>query len=573
VPIIVGVTGHRNIQSHDLDALKGSVRGILDGLKQSSPDSPLILLTSLAEGADRLVAEVAVELQIDIVVPLPMPLAEYKRDFLSTTSKREFSDLMSKSKGHFVVTQRPNAIGTTNYRSKEQRVASYARAGEFIAKHCMVLIALWDGVMSNSSSGTSQAVKIRLEAPSSPGIQFPSSLHTLEVGPVAHIITPRISNPKPQGTPFSVQMLFPRYWGKTERAAAVYENILDHLQTFNADLVGINKESPRSSAVLDSSSFANDAAGKPSEANRHYRDRYAVVDALANRYKTMRVRYLVVLYAAVILAFLYLQLYLEFWNYPTVLLMYPVILGLAALLHANAQRKRYHSKHEDYRALAEGLRVQIFWDHIDMNKSVSDHYLYKHTGELQWIRYALRAWGTTDRIREKTIGRPRRKPVSEGLKMAFDDWVLDQNEWYGRRSLETRTSLERLERSANVLSISGVGLSLLLYAVEVISPLSSYAGIGPWLHSGVMLAIAMALAISAAVHSYADKMSLSEESKQYQRMHDLFGLAASRLSSIPQRNRVKSARRFLFELGKEVLVENADWLLLKRSRPLELPKA
>src|SRR5882762_11729655 len=58
-PLVIGITGHRDIREQDRGALKGAIKNILIELKKKYTSTPLILLSALAEGADRLAAEVA----------------------------------------------------------------------------------------------------------------------------------------------------------------------------------------------------------------------------------------------------------------------------------------------------------------------------------------------------------------------------------------------------------------------------------------------------------------------------------------------------------------------------------
>ena len=81
VPIVVGVTGHRDILPAEQDQIKDRIRDFFDQLRASFPDLPLMVMTPLAEGADRIAAEVAHELEIPTVVLLPMPEHLYQSDF------------------------------------------------------------------------------------------------------------------------------------------------------------------------------------------------------------------------------------------------------------------------------------------------------------------------------------------------------------------------------------------------------------------------------------------------------------------------------------------------------------
>ena len=102
LPLVIGVTGHRDLRDEDIALLKTAVEVVFDRLEEFiNPDrpfdrmrrmvwstagkhagaTPMIVLTSLAEGADQLVAQVALERGLQLVAPLPLPTEEYRRDF------------------------------------------------------------------------------------------------------------------------------------------------------------------------------------------------------------------------------------------------------------------------------------------------------------------------------------------------------------------------------------------------------------------------------------------------------------------------------------------------------------
>ena len=75
IPIILGITGHRNIEKMDYENLKISVRKIFDYLEKEYSSTPIVILSPLADGADRLVVEVSLESKyknkINTIIPLP----------------------------------------------------------------------------------------------------------------------------------------------------------------------------------------------------------------------------------------------------------------------------------------------------------------------------------------------------------------------------------------------------------------------------------------------------------------------------------------------------------------------
>src|SRR5271170_7773111 len=64
LPLVIGVTGHRDLRADARPAIAAQVREILLNFKTSYPSTPLVLISPLAEGADRLVADVALETEI-----------------------------------------------------------------------------------------------------------------------------------------------------------------------------------------------------------------------------------------------------------------------------------------------------------------------------------------------------------------------------------------------------------------------------------------------------------------------------------------------------------------------------
>ena len=81
IPLTVGITGHRTIRPEDRDALIAGVKQALEELRATYPHSPLMMLNSLAEGADLLCAQVALDMGIPLVAALPMAAEEYEKDF------------------------------------------------------------------------------------------------------------------------------------------------------------------------------------------------------------------------------------------------------------------------------------------------------------------------------------------------------------------------------------------------------------------------------------------------------------------------------------------------------------
>jgi hypothetical protein len=83
--------------------------------------------------------------------------------------------------------------------------------------------------------------------------------------------------------------------------------------------------------------------------------------------------------------------------------------------------------------------------------------------------------------------------------------------------------------------------------------------------------------IAAALwEAYGERFGMRTQAHQYSRFAQIFGRAEAaieRLESTPDTvARGESERSLIGELGREALIENGDWVLMLRDRPIVLPK-
>jgi hypothetical protein len=152
----VGVTGHRALA--DPEGLADAVDAELDRLVAvraeaagRAGDQPVAveLRTSLAEGADRLVAVRVLARGGRLVVLLPLAADDYRQDFATDASQRAF-DRLSAVADEVRVADVPD--GST-------REVAYEVAGHGVVEGSDVLLALWDGQPSQGRGGTAEIVE------------------------------------------------------------------------------------------------------------------------------------------------------------------------------------------------------------------------------------------------------------------------------------------------------------------------------------------------------------------------------------------------------------------------------
>lgn len=141
----VGVTGHRRLA--DERAVAAAVDDVLDRV---AGDGQVGVLTSLAEGADRLVADRVLARGGALVALLPLAPGDYATDFADGASVARFYELLDLADEVEVVVDPADP--------EPSREVAYERAGRAVLERCEVLVALWDGAPARGRGGTEQIV-------------------------------------------------------------------------------------------------------------------------------------------------------------------------------------------------------------------------------------------------------------------------------------------------------------------------------------------------------------------------------------------------------------------------------
>jgi len=152
---VIGVTGHRKISQDTslAEAVRSAIAGILEKVGGDGGTTPeLVVLSALAEGADRLVAREALKFPgARLEVVLPMSRDDYERDFQKGRSKAEFEALLDR------------AVHIEQLLPEGTRDETYERAGQYVVDHCDLLVALWDGRPAAGQGGTGDIVRYARE--------------------------------------------------------------------------------------------------------------------------------------------------------------------------------------------------------------------------------------------------------------------------------------------------------------------------------------------------------------------------------------------------------------------------
>ena len=175
----IGITGHRSnkLEPENLPAIERALRTIYEMIDKAAfqialetqeriyaKAAPLIRIVSgVAEGADRIAVSAApADWRLEAI--LPMPRAEYARDFLGSApasqSNTEFERLLARAAS---VTELPLLPGL-DVREVAGRAEHFHAMAEFLVRQIDLLLAVWDGQQAAGRGGTASVIARALNA-------------------------------------------------------------------------------------------------------------------------------------------------------------------------------------------------------------------------------------------------------------------------------------------------------------------------------------------------------------------------------------------------------------------------
>jgi hypothetical protein len=470
---IVGVTGDTDLDHRQSGCVKAALKHVFGWLRASPKekdkelghpglglaDTPIILLTSLAPGANQWAAAVAQEIStepkhqagIHVIAPLPFCKDQYLqssplmgadveeggRAFLAAFPDEETFVVRLTDEldlGEAELREKHQSI-LTDPDKKADRARRFLAAEEYVAAYCDILLALTEKSINQIES----AAVFQTEFPSAGAIArrklggsmfdlLPTSqaLGGSDNGAIIHICAPRApktnSGAPPANPPNAgkMEMLFPydcrpdnvqeqnytdKRWQKAGYAALF--DVARKFQLLNTEEVNLREEqqSKEFSGIL-----ANATALRPThERANKIGDLWETLDHLArlarrvsdcNRYYDGGIKRLKqTLFGLAFFSALFFALAEGWMPTPDTGGGLRVVCFLAALLLTMTswavfkwRRANLHDQRsDDYRAIAEGLRVQFYWTACGSGESVASNYLQRQRGEVGWIRRVISA--------------------------------------------------------------------------------------------------------------------------------------------------------------------------------------
>jgi general stress protein CsbA len=436
--------------------------------------------------------------------------------------------------------------------------------GIFISNHSQVLLALWDGKPSTKLGGTASVVNYHLTG-AMPGFSAaedsPNLLADNENDLVYHIAC---SRDRPDGQPREGLSPLQTIWETAQFGLESGENLpLEYkIMWHRLEEYGRDRAKYESGIKDDGANLLEDAPDLELPiGTQQIAEQYKVADWLAIHFQKRISLGLIAIHSIAVLIGLIFILYSELDGLDFLVNIFLFAFLAGFLLYKIGERRQWHRKHLDYRALAEGLRVQFYWSLagvIDVQSAefAYDNFLQKQDVDLGWIRHVMR---------NVSLSRSRDQvPPEAWVDWVIEQWVGDEAGQTGQLSYYRSKEHEKARRFRRTTFLGKLALWVgMLIAVALAIAGSDMAET----HRTYLLVLMGVFPLIAGVRdAYSHKKAEKELIKQYRFMRGVLANARRLLDSSED---LDFRRAVLRALGNAALEEGAEWLLMHRERPLE----
>jgi hypothetical protein len=454
----VGVTGHRAeaLAGADAALLRARVREVLEWVRGTVTDigalheapyaqgGPLLrVISSLAEGADRIVTREALALGYTLQAPIPFARAEYARDFRSPASGDEFRQMLNDATSVLEL----DGVRGSNAESN----TAYEMAGRTVLHQSDLLIAIWDGSEERGLGGTAQIVR------EAGGMDIPVLwIHSVPEHAIEYRPAGNERGTREQMRDRIHQMLVLAEDGDRQRVAEfLRENprrrLFDRAFPFVLDLWTARPLQHREARVVEYGDDYRRADGLAMRYAERYRSSYTINFCLAP--------------LAVLAGVLGYHAAAHGYHGPGFALAELLIIGSILLITAWGSRSRWHEKWLDSRQLAELFRQHAVLEPLGRVAPAFRIPAHARTVDptLGWVHWLHRA-----RVREKGMWRGELNSDTLKARRAELRALVKEQAWYHARNGHR---LEKLDHRVHRVGVFLFGCTFLVCIGHLLLPM------------------------------------------------------------------------------------------------------
>jgi hypothetical protein len=543
IPITIGVVGH--LDAITTDEHKIQIENLFKDLASGYPNSPVYLFSSIAEGADRFVANILLDLKkreeyserFELIVPTPFEPDEYKNDF-DDNSDKEFDNLVKQAKRSFCICPEGKRI---------DRPQQYLKTGKFVADSSLILIALWDGE-EGKKGGTADIVNYKRS-----GDDDNVAESTFEYDGTVFILpcnrrgsADQVLNDQGKKIELSLELVL--------QDASIRE-ALDKIEEINTDSL-----KPSQSDFARSESYLMNDNDKPEASQRFILGLYSILDVLSIRFQKSDMNTAKRLFAVGLLLVMTLEIYTNLWLNKLVLGVAMVFIVIAIMVYFNSRLKKNHKKYLYNRTLAEALRIQFYWNFAGINKNVSDYILRIHRKEFTWIKHILSSVYGVTYIKSSI--------TTSVINDLTNNWVKNQADFFESSIKKMNRKLGRYHLVSNLSFIIAFTLLLSIFFLEKFYEAQNMLN---W----VIVIIGSLLGLFAMIKAFIKMKGYDQLLNQYELMNVIYQRAEAKIIEINATiqdtfEKHSYLKALFFIIGKEALIENGNWYLIFKEKEPEI---
>ena len=530
LPYIIGVVGHRNIVEESKEDASNQFEKILKRYIAKYPNTPILVVTSLAEGADQLIAEVAIKVEgVFLGVLIPMSIEKYLETFSSDSAREEFNKFCAKA-----IFVRDTSIDMV-YEDNSDAFRSNTRE---LSNNADLLIALWDGIASNQVGGTSDTLYYKLKKIHRPKNLTDVALNQKEFGSAIVIPVSRTGDQTRlvKKVPYSL------------KPVSLEETSIDEA----SDLLAVSKHN------WNKLKFESQS---PSLTYSEILTKNAL--SLAEK---MRKKFIVALLVILTSSFLTIvAIEIQSRSTSKIISVATILVALSAfIIYQIVTKLEIKDKYHQFQAVAEAGEIQQLWSKVGIPEDVSDYFLTGINSSFDWMRSLVRTISFLDK--SQTINNMEAE-TKEFMKTWISKQILLRK---GDSKVVGRiTKNNRLASFIRIITIISIIFSLFIwgyFSISLILGIDSTISTRGLLQSLFVLALAAAATFSSYSYLLALREMVMREEKALYALDNALESLSMDLIELPP---LIHGREVAKSLGIFFLNETSEWYVRNYDRKVK----
>lgn len=575
---VIGITGHRDLNESTSTQLAVKIQQFLDEIITLLPNTPIEIITGMADGADRILAKEAINKGLNIHAVLPMSEAEYKADF-SDESWQDYQKILTNTLVRTTVLAVENIDNIKAQEQGSERNKYYHALAQYLVEQSNVIIAVWDGVNRGLKGGTGDVVLSFLGAKAiddeltEQKVNYCTSetlttdnSHVIYWLPVASEGNNHHQIDSSNSTACYLIGGLGSYTVKQELVMPEQLKLsMEQRDEYNGQVEKLSEQNKISSDYSLLNKYqgdSHDIAALKRLDNDFLR---ADAVALANQ-KQSDSQFKLFSFMAAAMGLFFL-VYAKIVASKLLLIGYLTLFIFGWLFFKGTEKHKYFTKHLTARVLAETLRTQFYLKLINKNDADKVIKLMDVTGISQfsgasWIKELVKAHQSSKQEQSTS-------QQDYNMEFVCKNWLEDQANYFAVKAKKLTQYHHKLEKIKAILfSMSAIATLMLIFFKYQLVGITLFAHVDAKTFTVLLMGL---LPFWLGVWEiYQNKMAIKELLWQYRNQSLVFNQAKQQLDNATT---MAQKTEILTNLAEHSMMENYIWIIHRYHREHEPPTA